>query len=220
MPFLIASWCEPEKAVNKVAGVGVARVHRQLRAFLDGARNAVDVGKIELRVDALRVEIEREGDKIDVAGAFAVSEETALDALGTGHHRQFGGGDGAAAVVVRMHADDHAVTARDVAVHPLDLVGVNVGRCHLHRRRQIEDHLAFGRRAPGVRDRVADLTGELEFGCREGFRAVFERPVRFRPCIGECGSGVRHRPPSSPPRPAASQRRYRGRPARSRYERA
>ena len=52
-------------------------------------------------------------------------------------------------------------------VHPLDLVGVDVGRGDLDRGREVEDDLAPRRRAPGRGHRIADLEGEIEFGRRE-----------------------------------------------------
>jgi hypothetical protein len=79
-------------------------------------------------IDALRVQVEREGDEVDVAGALAVAEQAAFDAVGAGHQAELGGGRAGAAVVVRVHAEDDAVAAGEVAVHPLDLVGVDVGR--------------------------------------------------------------------------------------------
>ena len=137
-------------------------------------------------MDALRVHVEGEGDEVDVAGALAVAEEAALDAIGAGHEAEFGGGDGGAAVVVRVEADEHAVAALEIAVHPLDLVGVDVRRGDLDRGREVEDDLALRRRAPGGGDGVADFLGEIELGGGEEFRAVFEGDFGFRHLVGEC----------------------------------
>ena len=70
------------------------------------------------------------------------------------------------------------VALRDVAAEPFDLVGVDVRRRHLDRRRQVEDHLALGRRLPDLVHRVADLDREVELGAGEALRAVLEQPVR------------------------------------------
>ena len=48
-------------------------------------------------------------DDVDVAGALAVAEQRALDAVGAGHHAELGGGDRAAAVVVRVQRQHDAV---------------------------------------------------------------------------------------------------------------
>ena len=120
-----------ERGVHQVAAVGVALVHGQLVAVLDGATDLVDVGEVDLRVDAPGEHVQAERDQADVAGALAVAEQAALDAVGAGLVAQFGGGDAGAAVVVRVQRQDDRVAARQVAVHPLDRVGVHVGRGHL-----------------------------------------------------------------------------------------
>ena len=56
------------------------------------------------RVDALAEQVQRQRHQADVAGALAVAEQAALDPVGAGLHAQLGGGDGRAAVVVRVQA--------------------------------------------------------------------------------------------------------------------
>ena len=140
----MASWWEPEKAVKTRSPtygwrgwIGSWVQCSKVRA------TALMSEKSRLRIDALRVHVEGEGDEIDVAGALAVAEEAALDAVGAGHEAELGGGDGGAAVIVRVEADEDAVAAGEVLVHPLDLVGVDVGRGDLDRGREIEDDLAL-----------------------------------------------------------------------------
>ena len=164
-----------EGRVDQVAAVRVPLVHRQLVAVLDGAADLVDVAEVDLRVDALREQVQAERHQADVAGALAVAEQAALDPVGTGQVAQLGGGDRRAAVVVRVQRQDHRVAVREVAVHPLDRVGVDVRRRHLDGRRQVDDRLAVRRRLPHVVDRVADLDGELELGAGVGLRRVLER---------------------------------------------
>src|SRR5690606_35289767 len=90
-----------EGRVDQVAHVRVARVDLTLVALLPRATDLVDVGEVDLRVDALGEQVHTQGDQVDVAGALAMPEQAALDAVGAGHHGQLGGGDGGAAVVVR-----------------------------------------------------------------------------------------------------------------------
>jgi hypothetical protein len=106
---------------------------------------------------ALGVEVQRHGHQVDVAGALAVAEQAAFDAVGAGHQAQLGGGDAGATVVVGVQADDHAVAAVDVAAEPFDLVGVDVRRGAFDGGRQVEDHLVLRRRVPDLDHRVADL---------------------------------------------------------------
>jgi hypothetical protein len=141
-PFLIASWCEPENAVKTSSPrIGMARVDRQLVAVLDRRGSiCVDVGEVEPGIDALRVEVERERHEVDVAGALAVAEQAALDAV---RARPAGRSSAAAtpraAVVVRVQRNDQRSRGLvQVAADPLDLVGVDVGRRRLDRGGQVE----------------------------------------------------------------------------------
>ena len=101
-------------------------VHGQLVAVLDGAADLVDVGEVDLRVDAAAEQVQPQRHDAHVAGALAVAEQAALDAVGAGLIAQFGCGDGGSAVVVRVQAQDDRVAAGQVAAHPLDRVGVDV----------------------------------------------------------------------------------------------
>src|SRR5699024_1248387 len=90
-----------EGRVDEVAAVGVAGVDVHLGALLDGAPDLVDVGEVDLRVDALAEQVHAQGDEVDVAGALPLPEQAALDAVRPGHDGQLGRGHGGAAVVVR-----------------------------------------------------------------------------------------------------------------------
>jgi hypothetical protein len=122
----------------------------------------------------VRVEVQGDGDDVEVAGALAVAEERALDAIRTGEQGQLGGGDAGAAVVVRVQRDERAVAAGEVGAHPLDLVGVDVGRGVFDRGGQIEDDLVLDGRLPDVGDRLTDLQGKLELRAGEAFGRIFE----------------------------------------------
>ncbi len=82
--------------------------------------------EVDLRVNPLREQVEPQRDEVDVAGALAVAEETPLDAVGAGEQAQFGRGDARATVVVRMQREHDGWPPRQVAVHPLDRVGVDI----------------------------------------------------------------------------------------------
>ena len=93
-----------ERGVDQIAAVRVALGHGQLVAVLDGAADLVDVGEVDLRVDAAGEQVQAQRHQADVAGALAVAEQAALDAVGAGLVAQFGCGDGGSAVVVRVQA--------------------------------------------------------------------------------------------------------------------
>ena len=76
-----------EGRVDEFAHVGVAHVHRQPVRVLGDVAGLVDVADVQFGVDALGEEVERQRDDVDVAGALAVAEERALDAIGAGQAR-------------------------------------------------------------------------------------------------------------------------------------
>ena len=169
-----------EGGVDEVAAPRVPLVHGQLGAVLDGAPDVGHVGEVDLRVDALAEQVHAEGDQADVAGALAVAEQAALDAVGAGEVAELGRGHTLAAVVVRVQADDDRLAAVEVAHHPLDGVGVDVGRGHLDRGRQVDDQLVVRRRVDDTDDLVADAHRELELGAGVRLRRVLVVDVGLR----------------------------------------
>ncbi len=143
---------------------------RQLVAVFDRLANLVDVGEVDLRIDALGEHVEAERHQIDIARALAVAEQAAFDAVGAGHEAQLRRRHAGAAVVVRMEAEDDRIAVLEVAMAPLDLVGIDVGRGHLDGRRQVDDHLLLRRRLVDIAHGGADVACEFEFGAGEAFR--------------------------------------------------
>ena len=167
-----------ESSESQLAGVRLARRHLEAGAALVDLADAVDVAEVQTRMNAVGVQVQGDGDDVEVAGAFAVAEERALDAVGAREEREFGRGDAGAPVVVRVKRDQGTVAPREVAAHPLDLVGVHIGRGVLHRGRKIQDDLILDGRLPRVGDRLADLEGKIELGAGEAFRRVLEAQAR------------------------------------------
>ena len=161
-----------EGRVDEVAAPRVPLVHRQLVAVLDGAPDLGHVGEVDLGVDALAEQVHAQGDEADVAGALTVAEQAALDAVGAGEVAELGRRHALAAVVVRVQAHDDRLAAVEVAHHPLDGVGVDVGRGHLDGRGEVDDHLVVGRRVDDRDDLVADAHRELELGAGVRLRGV------------------------------------------------
>src|SRR3546814_5051343 len=86
----------------------MARVDGELVAIFDHPDHLVDVREVELRVDALRVHVERDGDEAGVAGAFAIAEQTALDAVGAGEQAEFGRRDAGATIIVGVQRNQRS----------------------------------------------------------------------------------------------------------------
>ena len=134
----------------------------------------------------MREQVQGHGDDVDVAGALAIAEQSALDPLGARHQRELRRRNRGAAVVVRMDRQDHARAVGDAPPEPFELVGVGVRRRHLDCRRQVENEPLRGRRLDDVLDRLADVEGEIELGAGETLRRIFELKIRAR-----CGGGER-----------------------------
>ena len=66
----------------------------------------------------------------------------------------------------------HGLALGQVAAHPLDLVGVNVGGGSLHGRRQVEDDLAVVRGLPHAHDGLAHVKRVVALGVDEDLRGV------------------------------------------------
>ncbi len=149
-------------------------MNRKLVAFLDDPFRLVDLREVELRIDTLGEQVERERYEIDIAGSFAVSEQRPLDAVGAGHQTELRGRDGRSAIVVRVHAQHDPVACRDVPLEPLDPVGVDVRRKRLDGRRQVDDHRRLAGWLPNRDHRLANLQRELELRPVEALRRVLE----------------------------------------------
>lgn len=165
---------------DEVSGVRMTRVNRQITAFSVDAHDGREIGKVDARFDALGVEIEGEGDEVDVPGSFAVAKEDALDTVCTGHLREFTGGDGAPTIVVGVETDAAFLALGDVCAKVFDLIGIYVWRRHFHCRGKIKDDGVIHRRFPRRLDGIANFYGKVGFGGGERFGRVLVDPVGIR----------------------------------------
>src|SRR5699024_1717226 len=133
-----------EGCKHQAAGVGGTLVDVHPGDPLVGLADGGHVGKIQMGVNAVAVHVHGQRDGVHVAGALAVAEQAALDALGAGQHRQLGVCHAAAPVVVGVAGQDDTVAVFQVLGAPLDLVGVDVRHAHLDGDRQVDDHRPVG----------------------------------------------------------------------------
>ena len=166
-----------EGGEHQLADIGLTRVDTHIGAALVDVAEMGEMTEIELRVNALCVHIQAHGDDIHIAGALAVAKERALHALGACQQRQLAGGNAAAAVVVRMNADDRRITVLQMADKVFDLVGIGVGCAHLNGVRQVEDHRVFLGRAELFDHAVADGNGVVRLGAAEALGRIFKTDV-------------------------------------------
>ena len=169
-----------ERGEDQLASVGLTLRHWQARdPLIDGADRR-KVREIQPGGDAVAVHVESDRDDIEVAGAFAIAKQRAFDAVGAGHQAKLGGSDASAAVIVRVQRDDHRIAARQVATHPFDHVGMDVGSRPLDGVRQVDDHFFLRCRLPDVDHARAAFECEVEFGVGERFGRVLQDHLGVR----------------------------------------
>ena len=173
--------------MHQLAGIGMAFMHGKLVAELRRLDQLVDVREGQGRVDALGEHVQPQRDDIDIAGPLAIAEQRAFHPVRAGHQAKLGRGHGAAAVVMRVKRQDHRLALAEIAVHPFDLVGIDVRRRHLHRRRKIDDGGVGGGRLPDIHHRLADLERVIKLGAGEALRRILQAQIvrpTFRDAVG------------------------------------
>ena len=128
-------------------------MNRKTCAFRNGVADGEDVGEIEKRRDALRVEVESESDDIDVSGSFTVPKYRALDSISTSKDTQFRSRNSAAciteivsntlesaftiltSVIMSMQGDNDLLSLGNVRVKVFDLIDNAVSKSLLSGRR-------------------------------------------------------------------------------------
>ena len=174
-----------ERGKHQVTAVRVALGHSQLVAIFDGASDFIDVGEIDLRINALCQHVQPQRDQAHVARALTVAKQAALDAVRSCHEPQFSSGDARSAVIVRVQRDDDGITTVQVAVHPFDRVRVHVGRRHLHRRGQINDDGVLRGGIHDLDDGIADFLGIGHLSAGVGLGGILPAPVGPRIISGD-----------------------------------
>src|SRR5690606_20107196 len=169
-----------EGGKDQVASVRVTGMHGQLVAVLGGATHFVDVREVQFRVYALGVQVQGQGHQADVAGALAATEQAAFDTVCASHHSQFSSRYRSATVVVRVYAQGYVAALFQIVVHPLDLVGVHVGRGGLNGRGQVQDDALVGGRCPGFNHRVTHVQRKFRLGGAEYFGRILVAPLGLR----------------------------------------
>ena len=161
----------------QLADIRLTRVDLHVGAALIDVAQMRQVAEIELRVDALRIHIESHRYDVHVARALAVAEESSLHTLGTCQQCQLACRHAAAAVVVGVNADDCRLAVFQVADEVFNLVGIGVGRAHLHRVGQVEDHGILLGGAELLHHAVTDHDGVVGLGAAEALGRILKADI-------------------------------------------
>jgi hypothetical protein len=113
-----------KRSEHKITSIGVTRVHWELSASFGDLPNFAKVPQIQMRLDPLREHVQSERNEVDVSSTFPIPEQGALDPLGARQQPQLGCRDTSSAIVMRVKADDEAVTRRDIPAKPFDPIRV------------------------------------------------------------------------------------------------
>ena len=122
---------------GQFACVRLAFMHVHFGAFFVNLFNFQNIGKVKLRVNALRKHVQRHGNKVKVTGAFAVAEQRTFNAFRACHHGKLCRCYCRAAVVMRVDTDNRRLAVIQIFAEVFNLVGIGVGRAHFHRGGQV-----------------------------------------------------------------------------------
>ena len=163
----------------------MSRVDGKLRTLPRDRADLIHVSKVELWIDPLAVKIHGHRHDVHISGSLAVAQQGPFYAVCARHDAQLSCRDSAAAIVMRMQRNNQRIAILHMVAKPLDLVGVDIRRAHLYRRRQVDDGRMLGRRRQHLIDCIANGHRKIQLGAREAFRAVFKHPLSIGP--GVCG---------------------------------
>ena len=169
-----------ESGEDELPAVRLSGADFDIRELLVHLDHGGHVFEVELRVDAMGVQVHAERDDVDVAGALAVAEQGAFDSVRAGQLCELCVCHAGAAVVVRMRGDEDILSIVQVLAHVFDLGRVDVRHAHLHRAGQVDDRIVGRGGLPDVEDRVAHLECVLGLGAGEALRGILESPFGFR----------------------------------------
>src|SRR5271157_4447171 len=154
--------------------------HLKSRAFLSNGSDRTNVAKIQARINALCIHIERYGNDIHIASTLTVSEERPFHTIRTGEQAQLGASDPRSAIIVCVQADDGCLAIAQVLAEPLDLVCMNIRCRDFNSDRKIENDLVLRSWLPYINNSFADLKGEIDLGRRKAFGRVLHNDLCSR----------------------------------------
>jgi hypothetical protein len=147
-------------------------------ALFHNVDDACQIGEVNPGIDSLGVEVQRQGDEVDIPCSLAVSKETAFNSICPCHLSELRRCNRTSPVIVWMNRDADLLPLRHVGAEELDLIGVDVWSRHLHGGGKIKDELVLHGRFPGGLDRFTDFDDKVWIGVGEGLRTELKCPFR------------------------------------------
>ena len=87
----------------------------------DDIDNALDIAEIQVRVDALSIEVESKVDNVNVSRPFAVAKQATFYSISACKNGKLGSCDTGPPIVMRVQTDNYFFTFGDVSAEILDL---------------------------------------------------------------------------------------------------
>ena len=131
-----------ERGEHQIATIRRTLVHLQLVAVLNSLTDTVNIREINLRIHTLGVHVQAQRHQVNVTGALAITEEATLNTVSARQVTQLSSSHTGTAVIVRVQRQHNVLAVVQVAVHPLDRVGVHVRGSHLNGSGQVHNQLA------------------------------------------------------------------------------
>ena len=166
-----------ERGEDQLSGVGLAGWNGHAGATFVNFNERVQIGKIQLRIDAVHVKVQGDGNHVEISGAFTVPKKRSFDAVRSGEQAKLRRRHAGETIVVGMQANGERIAVPEVTAHPFDLICVNIRHRHLHGVGQVQDHFSLRSRLPDIHHRFGNIFGKLDFGRAETFRRILEHDV-------------------------------------------
>ena len=158
--------------------IRMSRIDVHLCATLVNLCDLTDVLDIQLRIDSLREHVVSQSQDIYITGTLTVSEQSSLYTVCACKQCQLGSCHAGSTVIVRMYAQDHAVTILEVTIHPLDLVCINIRSVHLNGGRQVEDdRLLRSCLTPGILNSGTYLKCIIQLSSGKALRRILKHQI-------------------------------------------
>ena len=161
-----------ESGEYKLTHIGLPGIDLHPGAALVHILDLVDVGEVQLRVNALGVHVHGKGHHVHVAGTLAVAEEGGFHALRAGQQTQLRRGNALATVIVGMERNDGAVPGGELADEILNAVSEVVGQHVFHRGGQVQDHRVLRGGMEMLNDGLTDLHCVVHFRTHKALRGI------------------------------------------------
>ena len=157
----------------------------KLRTLPRDRADLIHVSKVELGVYPLAVKIHGHRHDVHISRSLTIAQQGPFYAVCARHNAQLCCRDSTAAIVMRMERNNQCIAMLHMVAKPLDLVGVDIRRAHLYRRRQVDDGRMLGCRRQHLIDCIANGNRKIQLGAREAFRTVLKHPLSIGPRV--CG---------------------------------